>query len=87
MRATKRGVCRNWRCSAVLLPNSRERSNTPEPAISPIRPESVTRSPSRRVFSAATVASERPGGGAARDRVEKKSVTVPARASAQSLNA
>jgi len=53
----------------------------------PIRPESVTRSPSRRVFSAVMAASERPGGGVARDRVEKRSATDPAKASAQSLNA
>ena len=75
MRATKRGACRNWRLSASLLPNRRERSNRPEPAISPIRPEIDTRSPSRKVFSAAMAASESPGGGDSRDRVEKRSAT------------
>ena len=76
MRATKRGACRNWRLSASLLPNSRERSNRPRARdLAHPAARSDTRSPSRKVFSAATAASERPGGGASRDRVENRSAT------------
>ena len=56
-----------------------------------MRPPSFTRSPSRKVFSAAMAASERPGGGASRDRVENRSASMlaalPVIASFQSLNA